>query len=521
LPVFSSLPYIILTEHQLSAEFRPDEIIKCGLDFHTISGTVTTLPQRGYRGQRYRGGLALLTRNSMRFSTTLHSLSGAVNTILGDNCTSLNSESRGNVHGSATSSSLHQTVTWSLLSPFYNDTIHLTGVYIFFPNEGNFEEFFDTLTAHSNHPSHKPHIYTGDFNAYTAEEIESHITPLDPHTLFRRMGDTSPAHSPASPLTTATARAADYRGRLLLNMLNSIEFIITNCRFPPPPPNHRPYTFFRKPNTYSILDYYLIAKRHAPLIGTCQVLQNVLPVSVTDHMPIHLHLDLPTSSNPVPPLPLQTSPARTLYHSKRLKDPQTEDTFTSALAKKVAKITPTFQVSRLTAQLHSSKVSPQSFADTANAAITEILQHAAFVVLGKVDPPTHKNEANKSAAQHNANHHSSQKPQEAHLQHTIQHHRNAIHTLQQDLSLDDPDTLTFHRDKLNQAHFSLDKLRNLKRQGKLLSTITQDAANDVGPADHQHNSMWDRDYLEKYKNNHTTSSLPQKTRCNASPDKRI
>jgi len=33
LPVFSSLDYIIVTEHQLSAEFLPDEIIKSGWDF--------------------------------------------------------------------------------------------------------------------------------------------------------------------------------------------------------------------------------------------------------------------------------------------------------------------------------------------------------------------------------------------------------------------------------------------------------------------------------------------------------
>ena len=111
LPVFPTLDYIILTEHQLSAEFRPDEIIKSGWDFHAVSGTVTTFPQRGYRGQHYRGGLALLTRNSMRFSITIHSLSGAVNTILGDNCTSLNS--RGSAYSSGTSPSLHQAVTWS------------------------------------------------------------------------------------------------------------------------------------------------------------------------------------------------------------------------------------------------------------------------------------------------------------------------------------------------------------------------------------------------------------------------
>ena len=56
---------------------------------------------------------------------------------------------------------------------------------------------------------------------------------------------------------TATAPVADFKGRLLLNMLNSIEFVITNGRFPFPSPNHRPYTFFRKPNTYSILNYNL------------------------------------------------------------------------------------------------------------------------------------------------------------------------------------------------------------------------------------------------------------------------
>ena len=122
-------------------------------DGHAVCGTVTTLPQRGYRGQRYRCGLALLTRNSMHFSITMHSLSGAVITILDDNCTTLNS--RGSFHGSGTSPSLPRAVTWSLSSPFYNDTIYLTGVYIF-PNEGNLDEFLVTLTAHSNHPCHNP-----------------------------------------------------------------------------------------------------------------------------------------------------------------------------------------------------------------------------------------------------------------------------------------------------------------------------------------------------------------------------
>jgi len=41
----------------------------------------------------------------------------------------------------------------------------------------------------------------------------------------------------------------------------------------------------------------------------------------------------------------------------------------------------------------------------------------------------------------------------------------------------------------------------------------QDKAHDAESADHQNNSMLD--YLKKCKNNHSTSSLPQKIRCNA------
>jgi len=40
-----------------------------------------TLPQRSYQGQQYTSGRALLTHNSMRFSITMHSLSGVVNKI--------------------------------------------------------------------------------------------------------------------------------------------------------------------------------------------------------------------------------------------------------------------------------------------------------------------------------------------------------------------------------------------------------------------------------------------------------
>jgi len=141
------------------------------------------------------------------------------------------------------------------------------------------------------------------------------------------------------------------------------------------------------------------------------------------------------------------------------------------------------------------------------------------VVLGKVDPHTPKHEPDKSTTHHTSKHHSSQKPQEGYLQSTIQHHHNAIHILKKDLSLDDPNTLTFHRYKPKEAQDALDKARKLEKQDKLFSTVTQNVAHDVRPADHLRKSMWD--YLKKYKNNHTTSSLPPTTRSNASPDKRI
>jgi hypothetical protein len=137
---------------------------------------------------------------------------------------------------------LNQAVTWSLTSSLYNDTFHLTGVYIF-PDEDQFQEFFDTLTTNSNHPPHEPHLFAGDFHAYTAEELEHHITPHELRTLPRRSGDVNRAHFPAPPCISANAPAADYRGRLLLNMINSFEFITTNGRFLVPPPPTDPTSF--------------------------------------------------------------------------------------------------------------------------------------------------------------------------------------------------------------------------------------------------------------------------------------
>jgi len=148
-------PRVIIKAIIISAQFRPDEIIRSGWDFHAVSGAVTNLPRNGYRGQRHRGGLVLLTRNSKHFSVKMKSHSGVVNQITGDDCKGVDKRRGGHGHGSGSFPSLHEAVTLSLTSPLYNDTFHLTGVCIF-SDENRLEEFFDTLTAQSNHPPHEP-----------------------------------------------------------------------------------------------------------------------------------------------------------------------------------------------------------------------------------------------------------------------------------------------------------------------------------------------------------------------------
>ena len=95
---FTHLDFIILTEHQLSAQFRPDEISRSGWDFHAVSGAVTNVSRKGYYGQQHRDGLAFLIRNSKHFSVKMKLLSGVVNIITGDNCKCVDKRRDGHGH---------------------------------------------------------------------------------------------------------------------------------------------------------------------------------------------------------------------------------------------------------------------------------------------------------------------------------------------------------------------------------------------------------------------------------------
>jgi len=100
--------------------------------------------------------------------------------------------------------------------------------------------------------------------------------------------------SPPFLLVTATAPAADYRGRLMLTMQNSIEFIITKGRFPVPSPNNRFYT-----DCYPENQYIPISRVDLPRLEPAQylrILHNQLPLlrlrtQATAYTPSHFHLN--------------------------------------------------------------------------------------------------------------------------------------------------------------------------------------------------------------------------------------
>jgi len=86
------------------------------------------------------------------------------------------------------------------------------------------------------------------------------------------------------------------------------------------PPPIDPTLFSENLTPHSVVVHNLMAKYHVPLIQTCEVLRDFLPTCVSDHhdMPMHIHLDLPTSPTSALKPSSQSSPPHTLYHSKRL-----------------------------------------------------------------------------------------------------------------------------------------------------------------------------------------------------------
>jgi hypothetical protein len=267
--VFPQLDIIILTEHHLSATFRPAYIVESGWDILMVEGP----PKQGHLSHIDRGGVAILWKNSANWEVKQEIVS---------NHTSHQSE--------------HQCVTWTIRSKHFSHPIHMTGVYIS-PNGTGTEEFYHILEQQRKFSPLHTHVFTGDFNAHVAEEPETAPLSLPAGTVPPHLGDVARddasrlLHPPApAKMGTVTDHATSaQRGRLLLRILNNIGYIILNGRFEPSShpnslPLPPPYTLQRRQGRIaSIIDYCLISVDQFQRAKSCNVIspQTITPFTYT------------------------------------------------------------------------------------------------------------------------------------------------------------------------------------------------------------------------------------------------
>jgi len=190
LPVIKSVSVIILTEHHLSATFRPKEVIDSGWNMRAVAG----VPEQKSKQHQHRGGVAILYRNDDNLKVEQH------RTTDGENGSS------------------HQAVSLTIRSPLIASPIHMIGVYVS-PSAGEVEEFFLTLTQQDHYPDREIHVYADDFNAHVAEELEHHITVQEQAIIPFRVDDCHRRHMPSPPdaaAITNTRISSPQQGRLLL-----------------------------------------------------------------------------------------------------------------------------------------------------------------------------------------------------------------------------------------------------------------------------------------------------------------
>ena len=161
MPVFPQLDIIILTEHHLSAKFRPAYIVESGWDIFMVAGP----PKQGHLRHTDRGGVAIVWKSSANWEVKQE--------ILSDHTS----------HQSA-----HQCATWTIKSKQFSHPIHITGVYIT-PTGTGTEDFYHTLEQQNKFPPLHTHVFTGDFNAHVAEEQEEALLALPTGIVPPRKGD--------------------------------------------------------------------------------------------------------------------------------------------------------------------------------------------------------------------------------------------------------------------------------------------------------------------------------------------
>jgi len=195
LPIIQSVSVIILTEHHLSGTFRPKEVIDIRWKIWEVAG----VPRQRRKKNQHSGGVAILYRDASNLKVEQHRITDEAN------------------------GSSHQVISWTIKSPLIARPIHITGVYVS-PSEGKIAKFLNTLTRQNHYHADDIHIYAGDFNAHVADEIETHITMQEGHTIPSRVGDCHKRHMPSPsaevPITN-TRISSLQRGHLLLRMLST------------------------------------------------------------------------------------------------------------------------------------------------------------------------------------------------------------------------------------------------------------------------------------------------------------
>jgi hypothetical protein len=120
--VFPQLDIIILTEHHLSAKFRPTYIVESGWDILMVAGP----PKHGHLRHIDRRGVAFLWKSSANWEVKQE--------IVSDHTS----------HQSA-----HQCATWTIKSKQFSHPIHITRVS---PNGTGTEDFYHTLQQQNKFP---------------------------------------------------------------------------------------------------------------------------------------------------------------------------------------------------------------------------------------------------------------------------------------------------------------------------------------------------------------------------------
>ena len=160
----------------------------------------------------------------------------------------------------------HQAATWTLSSPSLTKPIHITGVYIS-PTAGEAEEFFEILANAATFPPSETHLYVGDFNSHIGDEVEGHVRHDPSFPIPARVGDDDHPPAPANMGQLQDQPSSAQRGRLLLRLLDTLQFIVANGRFQSSS-DPTPFTLTGHQKR-SINDYVLIAKHHFSRIKKC------------------------------------------------------------------------------------------------------------------------------------------------------------------------------------------------------------------------------------------------------------